>query len=149
MAIIEYATYAEPDVVVSKSGKLIAVKDPKDAKLFFVRNLRQNYLSRIWRENMQFKKISKKQLRQYCGKDFCYFKSHQLYILFNKNGLKYMDGIKQQQIACINLSGEQIDGRRKFRFYLGQSDLAAKGAHKIWLADDNIRIEYARSKLIK
>ena len=147
MMFIEYYIYVEPDLVISKTGKLIAVKDRKDGKLFFVRNIRQNYLSKIWQENMHFKKISKDYLRQYCDENYCFFSEYHLCIIFDADAPHNDCGSKKNKTVMINLSQKKIEDKKNYSLYIDYVDLLQKGAHQVWFKGNKCKIEYAASAL--
>ena len=81
-----------PDIAISKTGKLIAVKDLRDNRLQLINGFRERYSKKIWQKELNIKKTNKNYLNKVCNKTYCYIPEHKLFILINTN--HYKDVIK-------------------------------------------------------
>ncbi len=150
-AVVVIINFELPDIAISKTGKLIAVKDLSDNRLQLISGFRERYSKKIWQKELNIKKTNKNYLSKVCNKVYCYIPEHKLFILINNdhynNALEICNNTNGEKIF-LNLTDNNLYCKNAI-FTINRIDLKTNGAYLIFSTKEKLKVITDKDYLVK
>ncbi len=150
-AFVATINFELPDIAISQTGKLIAVKDLNDNRLQLIKGSRERYSKKIWQKELNIKPSNKHYLDRVCDKAHCYIPEHNLFILTGnehyKDALNICNNANDIKIF-LNLTDINLSCKNA-KFTINKVDLGINGSYLIFNKDKNFKVITDKDNLIK
>ncbi len=150
-AFIVIINFELPDIAISKTGKLIAVKDLGDNRLQLINGFRERYSKKIWQKELNIKQTNKNYLNKVCNKTYCYIAEHKLFILINnyhyKDVIKICNDINETKIF-LNLTNNNLHCKNAI-LTINMLELKVNGSYLIFNNKGKLKVITDKDHLVK